>query len=182
MIQNISDYIRGWARGWLVLSLIAVFFLIINLPIGDPVLISTSLDARIGYTPEQAFLAISSYGNTGRTQMIWIHIGDFILIALYTSVFCLSISWLFKRSFKSNSKMQMLNLVPVVGGIFDVMENIWILTMILIYPTKSLFIGSLSTIFTTGKYIMGLIIISLLLFGIVKAATNRHKEQDYEVT
>ena len=178
MIQDISRRIQGWARGWLVLSLIAVFFLFINLPLGDPVLISTSLDGQIGYTPEQAFSAISSYGTTGRTQMIWIHLGDFILITLYTSLFCLSISWLFKRGYKPNSKMQILNLVPVVGGIFDVMENIWIIIMILIYPTKSLIIGSLSTIFTTGKYIMGLIIISLLLLGVVKAAINRFKVQE----
>jgi hypothetical protein len=80
MLQDISEYIHGWARGRLVLTLIAVFVLFINLPLGDPALISTSLDGRIGYTPEQAYSAISSYGNIGRTQMIWIHLGYFILI------------------------------------------------------------------------------------------------------
>jgi hypothetical protein len=178
MLLKLSENIQRWAKGWLVLSSIAVFGLLITLPLGDPALISQSLDGQVGYTPEQAFSAISSYGNAGRTQMIWIHLGDFVLIFLYAAVFCLSISWLFKRGFKLNSRMQSLNLVPLVGGLFDVMENIWILSMIFLYPTKSIIIGWLSTIFTTGKYIMGIPIISLLLIGLVKAAINRFKRQE----
>lgn len=83
-----------------------------------------SLDGQFAYTPEQAFSVVASYGDNGRAQMIWIHLGDFILITLYTSMFCLSISWVFQRGFKLDSRMQRLNLVPVLGGFFDVMENI----------------------------------------------------------
>ncbi len=90
MLLNLSKRIQGWAKGWLVLSLIAAFIILVNLPLGDPELISASLDGRIGYTPEQAYAAISSYGSAGRTQMIWIHLADMILITLYTSLFCLS--------------------------------------------------------------------------------------------
>lgn len=178
MLLNLSKRIQGWAKGWLVLSLIAAFIILVNLPLGDPELISASLDGRIGYTPEQAYAAISSYGSAGRTQMIWIHLADMILITLYTSLFCLSISWLFKRGYQPDSKMQTMNLVPLVGGLFDVMENIWILTMLLIYPTESILVGWLSTVFTTDKYLMGVMIISLLLLGVVKAAINKFKVQE----
>ncbi len=71
-----------------------------------------------------------------------------------------------------------MNLVPLVGGLFDVMENIWILTMLLIYPTESILVGWLSTVFTTDKYLMGVMIISLLLLGVVKAAINKFKVQE----
>ena len=175
MLRKLSMKIRKWANGWLVLSLILAFAIFINLPIGDPVLISKSLDGKFGYTPEQAFSAISSYGESGRTQMIWIHLGDFILILLYTSMFSITISWLFKRGFDIDNKIHLLNVVPLFGGLFDVMENIWILILLLIYPTKSIFIGWLSTVFTTGKFILGIPIIIVILFGFFKAAANGFK-------
>ncbi|MGC9399263.1 MAG: hypothetical protein ACP5HM_09005 [Anaerolineae bacterium] len=178
MLSRISGRFRNWAKGWLILSIIAAFVLLANLPLADPALINMSLDGRFAYTPEQAFSAVASYGDTGRIQMIWIHLGDFILITLYTSMFCLSISWLFQRGFKPDSRMQRLNLVPILGGFFDVLENIWIMTMILVYPARPTVVAWLSTISTTGKYIMGVPIVLLLLIGLVKAAMNRFKVQE----
>jgi len=178
MLSRISDRFHTWAKGWLILSIIASFVLLVNLPLADPALVSISLDGRFAYTPEQAFSAVASYGDAGRVQMIWIHLGDFILIALYTSMFGLSISWLFQRGFKLDSRMQKLNLVPVLGGFFDVMENIWIMTMILVFPAQPTVVAWLSTISTMGKYILGIPIVLLLLIGLIKAAMNRFKVQE----
>jgi len=172
MLSSISDRFHTWAKGWLILSIIAAFVLLVNLPLADPTLVSMSLDGQFAYTPEQAFSAVASYGDNGRDQMIWIHLGDFFLITLYTSMFCLSISWLFQRGFKLDSRIQKLNLVPLLGGFFDVMENIWIMAMILVYPAQPTIVAWLSTISTMGKYIMGIPIVLLLLIGLVKAATN----------
>jgi hypothetical protein len=152
--------------------LIAAFVLLVNLPLADPALLSLSLDGKFAYTPDQAFSAVASYGDAGRVQMIWIHLGDFILSALYTLLFCLSISWLFQRGYTPDSGMQKLNLVPLLGGLFDVMENIWILALILAYPAQPKAVAWLSTVFTTGKYIMGIPIVLLLAVGLVKAAMN----------
>jgi hypothetical protein len=121
---------------------------------------------------------VASDGESGRIRMIWIHLGDFVLILLYTSMFCLSISWLFQQGFKPDSRMQGLNLVPLLGGFFDVLENIWIMTMILVYPAQPTIVAWLSTISTTAKYIMGVSIVLLLLMGLVKAAMNRFKVQE----
>jgi len=136
-----------------------------------------SLDGQFAYTPEQAFSVVTSYGDDGRTQMIWIHLADFILITFYTLMFCLSISWLFQRGFKLDSRVQILNLVPILGGFLDLMENIWIITLILSYPAQPTALAWLSTISTMGKYIMGIPIVLLLLIGLVKAAMNRFKVQ-----
>lgn len=177
MLFKISDRFHAWARGWLLLSLIAAFVLLVNLPLADPALLSLSLDGKFAYTPDQAFSAVASYGDAGRVQMIWIHLGDFILVTLYTLLFCLSISWLFERGFARESKMQRLNLVPVLGGLFDVMENIWILILILAYPAQPTVVAWLSAISTTGKYLMGIPIVLLLAIGLVKAAMNGFKVQ-----
>ena len=145
------------------------------MPIADPALLNLSLDGQFAYTPEQAFSAVASFGESGRIQMIWIHLADFLLIALYTSMFCLSISWLFRRGFAPGSRLQQLNLVPILGGIFDGMENIWILILILAYPARPAAVAWLATIFTTGKYLLGVPIILLLVIGLVAAALNRFK-------
>ena len=178
MLSKISDKIQSLAKGWLVLIIIAAFVLLINLPIADPDLVSMSLDGQFAYTPEHAFSAVASYGEDGRTQMIWIHIADFILIFFYTSMFCFSISWLFIRSFKLDSRMQQLNLVPLLGGFFDVMENIWILILILAYPAQPRVVAWLSTFFTTSKYVMSIPIFLLLMIGLVKTLMNRFKVKE----
>jgi len=177
MMSRISARFHTWAKGWVILSIIAAFVLLVNLPLVDPDLLSMSLDGQFAYTPEQAFSAVASYGDNGRAQMIWIHLADFVLITLYTSMFCLSISWLLQRGFKLDGRMQRLNLVPVLGGFFDVMENIWIMAIILVHPAQPTVVAWLSTISTTGKYIMGVPIVLLLLIGLVKAAMNRFRLQ-----
>ena len=92
MIPKLSERLYAWAKGWLVLLLLAAFVLLASLPSPvDPALISMSLDGMVFYTPEQAFSAIASYGDTGRVQMIWIHILDFILpFSITASYFCAS--------------------------------------------------------------------------------------------
>jgi hypothetical protein len=137
-----------------------------------------SLDGKFAYTPEQAFSAVASYGDANRAQMIWIHLADFFLITLYTLMFCFSISWLFQRSFSLDNRMQRLNVVPILGGFFDVLENVWIITIILVFPAQPTVVALLSTISTTGKYIMGVPIVLLLVIGLVKAAMNRFKVQE----
>jgi hypothetical protein len=178
MLMYISDRIISWAKGWLILSLVVVFALLVNLPLADPDLVSMSLDGQFAYTPDQAFSAVASYGDAGRIQMIWIHVADFLLLALYTSMFCLFLSWLFQRGFTPDSRMQRLNLVPILGGFFDLMENIWIITLLLVYPAQSTVVAWLSTLSTMGKYIMGVPIVLLLLIGLSKAAINRFKVQE----
>lgn len=174
-----SNLLHAWAKGWVVLSLLLAFIIVIFLPVGDPDLARKSLDGRVYYTAEEAFSAVASYGEAGRVQMIWLHLWDFVLIALYTSMFCMSISWLFQRGFPPDSKMQRLNLIPVLGGLFDVLENIWIIIMLLVYPSEPVVVGWLAAIFTTSKYIMAVPIFGLLLIGLVKVALNGsriHKE------
>ncbi len=87
----------------------------------------------------------------------------------FTSMFCLSISWLFQRGFALDSGLQRLNVVPILGGCFDVMENVWIMALIVVYPAQPTAVAWLSTISTTGKYISGIPIVLLLLIGLVKA-------------
>lgn len=177
MLSDLSNRLHDQAKGWLILVVIALFALLANLPLADPALLSRSLDGRVGYTASEALSAVASYGDDGRVQMIWIHLADFMLVVVYTTMFSLSLSWLLRRSFVPESRMQKLNLVPVLGGLFDVLENIWIITLLLLYPDQPTAVAWLAAIFTMGKYIMGVVIVLLLVMGLVKAASNRFRVQ-----
>jgi hypothetical protein len=186
MLSKLSDRLHAWAKGWLILSTFAVIVLFLGVTealfqiFSDPALAGkVSLDALFFYTPETAFAAVASYGDAGRARMIWIHlIWDFIFPVLYTLFLSLFMSWLFQRGFKPGSKLRKLNVLAIAGGSFDLLENIGIVTMILVYPAQPAVVAWLSTVFTMGKWSLGVVIILLLLIGLVKAAMNRFRVQE----
>lgn len=181
MLSNLSGLLHSWARGWLVLVLFAGFvgFVAVTLPSlqtapGGNIV---SLDAQFFYTPEETFSTVASYGDSGR---FWIRIyltWDVVNPIVYALAFSLLISWLFQRGFKPESKLQMLNVLPLGAGLFDLLENISIVTMLAVYPAQPEVIAWLSTVCTMSK--MSLLGVStlLILVGLVKATINRFKKR-----
>ena len=110
--------------------------------------------------------------------MQWLHLLDFLLILIYTGMFSLLFSWLFKRSFQPSNDLRLLNLVAVPGGLFDIFENIWIMILIRVWPAQPKPIAWLASFFTAGKYFLGLPIILLILIGFFLAAKNQFKIQN----
>jgi len=181
MLFKLSRLFHSWARGWLILVLFAVFvvFEAITLPLlqAAPGGSIVALDAQFFYTPEQAFSTVASYGDAGR---FWIRIyltWDIVNPILYTLIFSLFISWLFQRSFKPGSKLQKLNVLPVGGGFFDLLENICIVIMLTVYPAQPAVVAWLSTVCTMTKMSFLGVSTLLILVGLVKAAMNRFKKQ-----
>jgi len=181
MISKISTLLHSWARGWLILALFATFvvFIAITLPVlqGSPGGSIESLDARVFYTPEEAFSTVGSYGEASgfwiRIYMTW----DLVNPILYTLIFGLLISWLFQRSFRPGNKLQILNVVPVGAGVFDVLENVSIVILLLAYPARPTVVAWLSTAFTMSKTFFLALSALLILIGVVGAALNRFKKQ-----
>jgi hypothetical protein len=181
MLSRISDLFHAWAKGWLILALAAVF--VVYIAVTFPALQAApggdieSLDAQMFYTPEEAYATIGSYGEA-RGSWVWIYLTwDIINPILYTLIFGLLISWLIQRGFKPESRMQKLNLLPLGGGVSDLLENISIIMMLLAYPAQLTIVAWLSTVFTIGK--MGFLLASVLLvlLGIVRTAMNGFRKQ-----
>jgi len=91
--------------------------------------------------------------------------------------FSLLISWLFQRSFKPGSKLQKLNVLPVGAGLFDLLENICIVTLLTVYPAQPAVVAWLSTVCTMSKMSFLGMSTLLILVGLVKAAMSRFKKQ-----
>jgi hypothetical protein len=173
--------LHSWTKGWLILALLAFFagFVALTLPFlqkapGGSI---ESLDARIFYSPDEAYSTVGSYGDASqfwiRTYLTW----DIVNPVIYTLIFGLGLSWLFQRSFSSDSKLQMLNVAPVGAGLFDVLENIFIVVLLTVYPTHLTGVAWLAAVSTLGKTIFLGASAALMLVGLVGATLNRFKKQ-----
>jgi hypothetical protein len=182
VLSTLSSRFHSWARGWLILALIAglVVFAVLTLPgvqaaSGD----TEGLDTRHFYTPDEAFATVASYDDAGRAALrVFYLTADIVNPILYTSFLVLLISWLFQRGFKPESAMQKLNVLPIGAAIFDLLENICVVTMISVYPAQPRIVAWLSTVGTTTKYIFIYVSFVLVLVGLVTAAMNRFRKQE----
>lgn len=184
MLSKLSDHFHTWAKGRLILSIFAalVLFMVFTLPLLSLIYPAademTSLDNPVFYTPEEAFSIVESWNAGGRTYQLWFHLTwDFIFPILGFLFVGLSISWLLQRSFRPGSKLRRLNLFAL-GSVFDLLENICIVSMIVVYPARSAVVAWLKTIFTMSKYGFMISIILVVLVGLVAAAMNRFKVQE----
>ena len=132
-----------------------------------------------GYSYQQAISLLESLGEVGRNVYLSQQLpADFVYPGLFAISYSLLLTWLFAKSFEPNSKIFFLVLVPVLGGLFDYLENIGIVLMINAFPDISQeLVGVASTFtllksaFTTGFYI-------LLLVGIFSFIIRRIKSQN----
>lgn len=181
MIATMSNRIDRWASGRLVLALILAFvvFEAVTLPIlqrspgGD----IEPLDARFFYTPQDAYITIGAYGNA-RPSWIGAYLTwDIVNPLLYTLVFSLAISWLFRRAFESKSWIRNLNIVPVGAGLFDLLENLCIVILMATYPAEHAFVAWMTTLCTMSKVSLLGVSTLLILTGLIKAAASRLRMQ-----
>jgi len=137
-----------------------------------------SLDDPAFYTPEEIFSIVESWSDGGRNYQLWLHLTWDLIVPILGFLFVgLFLSWLLQRGFGSGSKLQKLNLLAL-GTVFDLLENICLVSMIVIYPAQPELVAWLKTIFTMSKYGFAIPIVLLILIGLIKAAMNRFQVQE----
>jgi hypothetical protein len=176
MLTRISQFSDRWASGRLVVALVAALmaFEAITLPFlqRSPGGNIVSLDARFFYTPREAFSTIGSYAGA---KPFWIGVylsWDIVNPILYTLIFSLLISWLFRRGLDPDNGLQRLNILPIGAGAFDLFENACIVTLMVRYPSQLTFVAWLSTVSTMSKVVILGVCMLLVLYGAIKAAAN----------
>ena len=136
------------------------------------------LDLMFVYTPEQTFEMMERYGEAGRSVYFRIELtADIIYPIIYTLFYGLLLSWLFQRAFKPDSNMQKWNVMPVGAWLFDLLENAGIVTMLAMYPSKSIILAWLMMLFGLLKWVFFVVTVVLVLIGLVRAALNRFRKQ-----
>lgn len=186
MLTNLSNTLKKYANGWLVLLLLAgeMFFNLVILPGQQAKLESTPgaagpIDLLFFYTPEKVYGMIASYGDEIRASYRTFELtGDIAYPIVYTLFFSLAITWLFQRGFPTSSNMHKYNVVPFGAWLFDLFENLCIVAMLSIYPATPAALAWVATIFTMIKWLFVVPTVLLLLYGLVKAAMNKFQVQE----
>lgn len=185
MITTLSNALHKFTHGrtilaFFVLMLVFALFIVPNL---QGKLEASSggtgpIDLLLAYTPETAYSMIKSYGDESRAAYRrFAMTSDVAYPVVYSVFFGLVITWLFRRSFAADSKLQLLNVVPLGAWLFDWLENIHIVTLLTTYPEMSSTVARFASLFTSVKWGFGFVGIFLVLAGVVLAAKNRFRVQ-----
>jgi len=186
MLQKISSKFHAWTKGWLALVLLALdmFFMIFVMPITGALMKSGTgleqpLDLMFFATPDKMFAMIERYGESTRAFYRNVELTlDILYPIIYLFAFGFVISWLFQRGFARDSKMQMLNVMPVGAWFFDLLENIGIVTMLTMWPSQPVAVAWTTMVFTTVKWAFAITSMLLMVVGLVMAAKNGFRRRE----
>lgn len=170
-----SNWLVAQSKGWLVVLCVVIFvlFMIFVLPnqaakadeyaqgMGSP-------DTSFYYSPEKLFEMAEAYGEKGRQAYVRARFSfDLIFPLVYGAFLVTLISWLAGRAFDLGSRWRYLNLIPVVGVIFDLLENTATSLVMAGFPERRLVAAQLAPVFTLVKW--GFVYGSFFVLAIVLA-------------
>jgi hypothetical protein len=95
---------------------------------------------------------------------------------VYTLFLATAISWVFGKAFPPSSRWQRANLTPVLGALFDYLENTSTSLVLGRYPNPTVVFDVLAPVFTSLKWGALAASFALLFAGVVIAAWRWIKE------
>lgn len=109
------------------------------------------LDMRFGYSPDDAYKIIGSLGSAGRYSYLRFLGLDFGIIIFLIITLLLVIAFLLKK-LGMYEKWALSYLLPLARGVFDILENIFIMIILLNYPERLNGIAEVGSIMTQLKW------------------------------
>lgn len=173
MLGRLSHILHQFAKGWLVLVLLVLTlsFEGFIFPALDKLITTESagpLDLLFFYTPQQAHERIAAYGESGRAVYRLTELtADVVYPIVYSLFLGLLLSWLFRRGFAAGANIQRWNVLPLGAWLFDLLENLGIVTMLTLYPAALAWLAWLTALFTMTKWCFAGASVTLVLAGIV---------------
>lgn len=146
ILDEVSDRIIGITSGRIVLSALAGYVVLLILINGRPFGVEQLkeitggtgiLDLEFLYTPEQAYALLSAMGDAGRAfDLARIVPLDLVFPFVYTLFYAVTITWILHRWLPARSRWHRLNVIPLIAGLCDYMENFGIITMLVSWPSR----------------------------------------------
>lgn len=185
MAKRISDWLRRVSTGWVALSALLIFLLFSALVLPQQATRaeqetsgSDSPDTSFFYSANELYRMAESYGEEGRQAYVRARFTfDLVWPLVYALFLTTSISWVFGRAFAPDSRWQRANLAPLLGALFDYLENLSTSLVMLRYPAQTAVVDALAPVFTALKWsFLGASFI-LLFGGIVVTAWRWIKQR-----
>ncbi len=160
-MNRFSDWLIRSSKGWLVIFSIIVFLLFMAFVLPSQSAKaeqyaqgSGSPDTSFYYSPEQLFTMAEVYGAEGRQAYVQARFSfDLVFPMVYGLFLVTTISWLVGNGVDLASRWRNLTLVPILGVIFDLLENTFTSLVMLGYPGRRLIAAQLASVFTLLKWI-----------------------------
>jgi hypothetical protein len=174
MLKKVSTWLLKISSTWLMITslLVMVFFMIFVLPAqaadsANEIGSERSPDTSFFYTPEELYQMAEEYGIIGRQAYIharWTF--DLVFPLIYTSFLTVGISWFIQRLSGWRDIWKLTNLLPVIGGLFDLLENSAVTLAMSLYPVKARIPLFSASLFTPIKWaLVSVSFIPYFLFG-----------------
>lgn len=160
-MRRLSQYFYSKSSFWVFIITLALFviFMLLVLPSessrSDEVLGSApSPDTSFYYSKTDLYQIAEEYGLEGRLYYLDSRISfDIVWPLVYTFFLINAISWLLDKTILEGSKLRLLNLAPLVGILFDYLENITNMVVMFRYPQPTDILASLAGIITSLKWV-----------------------------
>jgi len=160
-MKKLSAWLYRISKGWVALFAVAIFFLFMFIVLPDQAASAESYSGDAGspdtsflYQPETLFEMAEAYGQEGREAYIRARFTfDLAFPLVYGGFLVFTISWFLGKALDEGSRWRLFNLAPVLGVIFDLLENIAASLVIGLYPERLSAIAWLASIFTLVKWI-----------------------------
>lgn len=166
-MRKLSNFLRKYSPGWVVLASLIVFVVFsgLTLPVesaraeqysqgmGSP-------DTALFYNNQTLVNMAENYGEEGRSAYVTARWGfDLAFPFIYTLFYITSISYFFRIT-----RYWWLNLLPLGGLVFDLAENTAASLVMSAYPDQVIWAERFAPIFTPVKWIF--VAVCMLLVGI----------------
>lgn len=133
-----------------------------------------------GYSYQNAMELLGILGTEGRSIYLTKQLPlDFIYPGLFAITYSLLLVWLLLKSISHQSKIFYLAVVPILAGICDYIENVFIIVMINSFPDLSSNIVGTASLFTIMKSSFTSVFFILLLWAIFMYCKNRFTTQKH---
>ena len=161
MITRWSDGLLKISKPWWVLTSLVVFLFLIIVILPQQSAEAEKYSADVGspdtsfyYSSQRLYEMAESYGQEGRQAYIKARFTfDLIWPIVYALYLSLSIGWIVKGLQFKVDRWQQLNIVPLLGLVFDYLENIFASIVMARYPARTTVVSSISGLFTSLKWI-----------------------------
>jgi hypothetical protein len=161
MIKQISNWLQRISTGWVTLLALLIFLVFTAAVLPGQSAAAEAIaqgagspDLSLTYSREDLYTMAEQYGESGRSAYIrarWTF--DLVFPLVYTAFLATAISWLFRRALSESSPWQMANLAPLLGMVFDFLENSAASLVLARYPQQTPVVDALAPAFTFIKWV-----------------------------